>query len=123
MKLKFKFAEDLRALMIAKGMTQKELAIKSGLTEASISNYLSGKRSPNAKSIIAINEATGSDFCLEDYDYELDELEKKFPHIHDGIRYQKLMENGRFDILEKIIEIEKEINSLKEEKRKLLESA
>lgn len=123
MKLNFKFAEDLRALMLATGMSQKELAIKSGLTEASISNYLSGKRFPNAKSINAINEVIGSDLCLEDYDYELNELEKKFPHIHDAIRYQKLMNNGRFDIIEKIIEIEKEINSLKEEKRKLLESA
>ena len=123
MKLNFKFAEDLRALMIAMGISQKELAIKSGLTEAAISNYLNGRRSPNAKSINAINEAIGSDFCLEDYDYKLNELEKKFPHIHDAIRYQKLMSNGRFDIIEKIIEIEKEINSLKEEKRKLLESA
>ena len=123
MKLNFKFAEDLRALMLATGMSQKDLAIISGLTEASISNYLNGKRSPNAKSINAINEAIGSNFCLEDYDCELNELEKKFPHIHDAIRYQKLMNNGRFDIIEKIIEIEKEINSLKEEKRKLLESA
>lgn len=123
MKLNFKFAEDLRALMLATGISQKELANISGLTEASISNYLNGKRSPNAKSIDAINKAIGSNFCLEDYDYKLNELEKKFPHIHDAIRYQKLMSDGKFDILEKIIEIEKEIDALKEEKRKLLESA
>lgn len=121
--MKTKFAEDLRALMLATGMSQKELANISGLTEASISNYLNGKRSPNTKSINAINEAIGSNFRLEDYNCKLDELEKKFPHIHDAIRYQKLMNDGKFDILERIIEIEKEIDALKEEKRKLLESA
>lgn len=36
---------------------------------------------------------------------------------------QKLMRDGRFDILEKILEIEKQIVSLEEEKKKLLESA
>lgn len=123
MRLNFKFAEDLRTLMLATGMNQKELANMSGLTEASISNYLSGKRNPNAKSINAINKAIGSNFCLEDYECKLNEIEKKFPYIHDAIRYQKLMNDGKFEIIERVIEIEKEINSLKEEKRKLLESA
>ena len=41
-------------LMIKNNLNQKELAKKTGLTEASISNYISGKRKPNNSSLSKI---------------------------------------------------------------------
>ena len=124
MKTKTLFAEDLRALMIERGINQKELAMATGLTEAAISYYLSGKRLPNIKSINAINKALGVTLNMIDYNCKtLENLERRVPKYYsDGVRYQKLMNDRKFDVLERIIEIEKEIISLEEEKRKLLES-
>ena len=48
---KLKFALEMR------GMTQKELANKAGLTEVSICRYVNGDRAPNAKTIIKICKA------------------------------------------------------------------
>lgn len=123
-KLYPKFASDLSALLAERGMTQKELAITSGLTEACISNYLHGKRFPHVKAIDAINEALGTTLNRGDYIYvNPEEVKKKSSQYYYGICYQKLMRDGRFDILEKILEIEKQIASLEEEKKTLLESA
>lgn len=105
-------------------MTQKELAIRSGLTEASISNYLCGKRFPDVKTIDAINEVLGTTLNRSDYIYvNPKELKEMSSQYYYSICYQKLMKDRRFDILEKILEIEKQIASLEEEKKKLLESA
>lgn len=118
-KLCLKFALELKALMDENGMTQKELAIKSGLTEASISCYSNGKRLPNQKTMDMFNNIFNVNFDRRNYTKE---VEKESLRYSDGIRYQKLMNDGKFDVLERIIEIEKEIISLEEEKRKLLES-
>lgn len=51
------FRERLKLTMQLRGMTQRELAEKTGLTEASISRYVSGQRVPNAESLMKICEA------------------------------------------------------------------
>lgn len=40
------FGEYLKSLLEEKGMTQAELARRTGMTEASVSRYISGQRTP-----------------------------------------------------------------------------
>ena len=47
-----------------KNITQRELAEKSGLTEASISRYFSGERTPNIKSAEKIASVLGLRIAL-----------------------------------------------------------
>jgi transcriptional regulator with XRE-family HTH domain len=51
-----KFGERLAAVLKALDMSQSELADKSGLTPAAISQILAGKREPSLSSICAILE-------------------------------------------------------------------
>lgn len=56
----------LKALMKDKGLTQRELAIKTGLTEASVSKYLSGLRVPHMDALVVLARAldTETDYLL-----------------------------------------------------------
>lgn len=49
--------KQIKELMDEKGMTQKQLALKTGLTESSISRYINGSRYPSAKSYFKIIKA------------------------------------------------------------------
>lgn len=49
--------ERIQSLLEARGMTRKELAEASGLTEAAISRYVNGTRNPKSISISAIAKA------------------------------------------------------------------
>ncbi len=54
-------------LLNQKGMTQKQLSLKAGITEAAISHYIKGDRIPRASVLIklAIALNTTSDYLLE----------------------------------------------------------
>lgn len=54
-------SRNLKILLAEHGMLQKELAVKAGLTETSISRYASGKRMPNVRSLMRIAKALGVD--------------------------------------------------------------
>ena len=49
--------KQIKELMDEKGMTQKQLALKTGLAESSISRYINGSRYPSAKSYFKIIKA------------------------------------------------------------------
>ena len=51
--------ERIRLLMTGKHLSQKELANLSGITEASMSKYLSGERTPRIDVIVNIANALG----------------------------------------------------------------
>ena len=51
------FSNKLYCILQKKGMTQADLSRKSGLSEVSISRYMSGERLPNCKAIMAICDA------------------------------------------------------------------
>lgn len=55
--MSMKVGKTIETLMYENHLNQKELAKKSGLTEAAISNYISGKRNPNASSVLKIAKA------------------------------------------------------------------
>ena len=48
------FADNLRDLMQEVGITQRELADESGVTEATISRYLNKQRMPTLKAFLNI---------------------------------------------------------------------
>lgn len=72
------FGDRLQGLLRDQGVTQKELAIRIGATEATISRYVSGDREPKADVLANIATAlhTTSDYLLG---IERDEFD--FPKI------------------------------------------
>lgn len=52
-----KFEERLRMMMRDKKLSQKDLAIKANITEASMSKYLSGERTPRVDVIVNLARA------------------------------------------------------------------
>lgn len=60
--------KKLRRLRLLRNFTQKELAVKSGITDAAIRNYELGNRSPNKEQLIKIAEVLNCDTsALLDY--------------------------------------------------------
>lgn len=61
------FSVRLENLLKTRGMTQKELAQKSGVTEAAVSHYVKGDRTPRSAvlSRIAMVLGTTSDYLME----------------------------------------------------------
>lgn len=51
--------ERIRMLMEGKNLSQKELANLSGITEASMSKYLSGERTPRIDVVVNLANALG----------------------------------------------------------------
>ena len=60
------FGDRLQGLLQDQGVTQKDLAIRIGTTEATISRYISGDREPKADMLANIATAlhTTSDYLL-----------------------------------------------------------
>jgi transcriptional regulator with XRE-family HTH domain len=53
------FKDTLSEMMIDRGMTQKELASRAGLSEASVSNYLNARQFPTVRAVINLSYALG----------------------------------------------------------------
>lgn len=53
--------KKLRRLRLLRNFTQKELAVKSGITDAAIRNYELGNRSPNKEQLKKVAEALNCD--------------------------------------------------------------
>lgn len=52
-----KFTMNLKKLMIEREMTAADIARKTGMTQATLSRYINGKRIPNLNSVIKIAKA------------------------------------------------------------------
>ncbi|MCR5095526.1 MAG: helix-turn-helix domain-containing protein [Erysipelotrichaceae bacterium] len=63
-----KWSEKVKNLLNEKGMNQKDLSKKSGITEASVCRYLKGDRRPRIDVIVNFAEALGVevDFLLDE---------------------------------------------------------
>ena len=67
------FAENLIDILEEKGMTQRELAIDSGLSPATISEYINGVRMPGVAAVInmayaldmEVGELVDFDECID----------------------------------------------------------
>lgn len=53
------FANSLKTLLEKRGITQRSLAKKLKTTEATVSRYISGNRTPNVETAVAIAEILG----------------------------------------------------------------
>lgn len=53
------FANSLKSLLEKRGITQRSLAEKLKTTEATVSRYTSGNRTPNVETAVAIAEILG----------------------------------------------------------------
>lgn len=73
------FKDKVKELMKTQNMTQKDLSIKSGITEASISRYLNGERTPRIDIIINFAKAlkVDVDFLISE-DEEMKDFEKSY---------------------------------------------
>ena len=54
------FNERLQELIKRNRLTQKELAVKAGVTEAAMSHYIKGDRIPRARVMIRLADALGT---------------------------------------------------------------
>lgn len=52
----------LKEILKNKNISQKDLAVASGLTESAISHYVKGDREPKYKNMVAIAKALNMDF-------------------------------------------------------------
>lgn len=52
-----KFTMNLKKLMIEREMTAADISRKTGMTQATLSRYINGKRTPNINSVIKIAKA------------------------------------------------------------------
>lgn len=109
---KEEFIQKLHDMMIVRGYNQKDLAKDTGLTESAISNYLNGIRTPNMKSLHLLSEALDYDFGQKIY------KENSKRVIMDDEEYV-LISN---ELIEELIENQKEIDRLVNKQKKLLES-
>ena len=55
------FGEYLKSLLEEKGMTQAEFARRTGMTEASVSRYISGQRTPRISQAYGMAQVIGID--------------------------------------------------------------
>lgn len=67
------FAENLVDILNDKGMSQRQLAIDSGVSPAMISDYINGIRMPGLAAAINMAYALDMDICeLVDFDERID---------------------------------------------------
>lgn len=51
------FGDNLVSLMRDRGVTQNELAVESGVSQASISAYINGRKMPGVRALINLADA------------------------------------------------------------------
>ncbi len=91
-------SEKLKKLRLLRKLTQKELAIKSDLTDSAIRNYALGYRSPSKEQLVKIADALDCDVsALIDYSpisnfefmqilFDYEEILKIRPLVEDSTR-------------------------------------
>lgn len=87
--------KKLRRLRLLRNFTQKELAVKSGITDAAIRNYELGNRSPNKEQLIKIAEVLNCDTsALLDYGSSSKIIQILFDYEKDIKLIPMIEENG-----------------------------
>lgn len=67
-----------------KGLSQKELARLTGISETSISRYVSGEQFPRRKHLVAISEATAGSVSANDFLPTVPSPPLAPVHVHEG---------------------------------------
>lgn len=95
--------DAIKKARLSAGLTQQELATKSGLSKNSIYNYENGKRSPKSKDIIEISKALG--VTLIDL-MDSNEFEEYTKNSHTEWLESKLISSGYSNDLKIRMELE-----------------
>lgn len=92
--------EKIRFLRTQKGLTQKELAAKSGIAEITIRQYEAGKYNPKPNAVMSL--CVGLNCKTTDI---IDDEEKKYYRIFDNIQIDTdIDENHPFNVIQKKID-------------------
>ena len=99
-----KLEEKISKLMKEQGLNQKQLAEKASITEASMSKYLSGERTPRIDVVVKIAKALGTSV-----DYLLDnDVVPETPYIYASTALarckDKLSEDEKKKLLKFLLE-------------------
>lgn len=91
-----KLHHRIKALMKEQGMTQRELARRTGLTEPSVCKYLSGSRLPHSEAVVLLAKALGttSDYLLgikRDDESVFRDLEKRIIESKENLSSEEKM--------------------------------
>ena len=74
--LSFRIVDRIHEVLVAKGMKQKDLAIKLGKSEAEISKWMRGTHNFTIETLVSIEEALGAPIILvyqpETHPYEFE---------------------------------------------------
>ena len=96
--------ENIKMYRKSKGLTQKELAMKSGVAEITIRQYESGKRIPKSIQLLCVADALGvSPFKL----YGINE-----PDTFNNGRISFLDENGESNLVVDPLELQDVVNNM-----------
>ena len=82
------FSDRLTALMRAKGLTQKEVAVKANITESAMSYYVKGVRTPSGEVLVRIAKSldTTADYLLGSTDNaEIPEVQKELKYLQRNL--------------------------------------
>lgn len=108
-----RFAISLSSLLASKGIGQKQLAKQIGMTEASISEYCTGKKDPKLTTIVRMAAALGVDCnrLLTGVDAEYKEIgdttglsQKAINALHDISSCPAYMRLSRIEVLNHLLE-------------------
>lgn len=89
------FPHNLRRLMNKWGMPQSQLALRAGVSTASICKYLSGERKPKPETLRALAMCLGTsmkDLMGEEWKTFRDNTKSKYDKAHDELYKQELKE-------------------------------
>ena len=81
-------ADRLSEMLIKRGMTQKEFAEKVGVTQATMSRYISGNRIPRATVVTEMAQILGVSLGYLMGEDEAEKVEMIISYITDGTDYQ-----------------------------------
>lgn len=96
-------AQRLAELLVQQKLTQKELAQRSGITEAAISRYIKGDRVPRGVNLAKIADALGTttDYLLGQDTFEGDE--KKLVKTLIARNASKMTQEERMELIRILI--------------------
>ena len=103
------FAYRLKAELEKNDMDQKELAVKTGITPATISRYMTGKMKPSAENVklIAIALYVSTDYLLGISDIKNPQEPLTIAAHHDGEEFTE-EENRAIELFKRLVREDRE---------------
>ncbi|WP_371378327.1 helix-turn-helix domain-containing protein [Sporomusa aerivorans] len=88
------FSEKLKLILTEKGISQYRLSKLSGISQSTLSDIITGKKSPNGITLRKICDALG--LSLAEFDENKKEAAELLPRIKENIEKRNLRETNEF---------------------------